>query len=49
MGGYADPAGNQWWIATRIEDLTPEELQVRMTKHMQESADKGQSHPGAGS
>ena len=24
-GGVADPAGNHWWIATHIEDVTPEE------------------------
>jgi PhnB protein len=33
MGGIADPAGNQWWIASRIEDLSPEELQRRMANH----------------
>jgi uncharacterized glyoxalase superfamily protein PhnB len=28
-GGVEDPAGNYWWIATRLEDLSPEELQRR--------------------
>jgi hypothetical protein len=25
--GVQDPVGNQWWIATHIEDLSPEALQ----------------------
>ncbi len=28
-GGVKDPAGNQWWVATHIEDVAPEELQRR--------------------
>ncbi len=28
-GGVEDPAGNQWWIATHVEDVSPEELQRR--------------------
>jgi uncharacterized glyoxalase superfamily protein PhnB len=28
-GGFADPAGNWWWIATHIEDVSPEELNRR--------------------
>ncbi len=28
-GGVIDPAGNQWWIATHIEDVSPEELARR--------------------
>ena len=28
-GGIVDPAGNMWWIATRIEDLDQEEIQRR--------------------
>ncbi len=28
-GGLKDPSGNQWWLATHKEDLTPEELQKR--------------------
>ena len=27
--GVEDPGGTQWWIATRIEDLTSEELGAR--------------------
>ncbi len=26
-GAVKDPAGNHWWIATHIKDVTPEELQ----------------------
>ena len=29
MGAVLDPLGNQWWIATHIEDVSPEELQKR--------------------
>jgi PhnB protein len=28
-GGVKDSAGNNWWIATHIEDITEEEMQVR--------------------
>lgn len=28
-GGVKDPAGNLWWIATHIEDVSPEELARR--------------------
>ena len=27
--GVKDPAGNQWWMATRKEDVSPEELAKR--------------------
>ncbi|HSL81867.1 MAG TPA: VOC family protein [Thermoanaerobaculia bacterium] len=29
-GGLVDPAGNQWWITTHIEDVSPEEMERRM-------------------
>ncbi|SHF08312.1 Uncharacterized conserved protein PhnB, glyoxalase superfamily [Fodinibius roseus] len=29
-GGIKDPAGNIWWIATHIEDVSPEEQQRRI-------------------
>ena len=29
-GGVLDPTGNQWWIATHLEDLTEEEEQQRI-------------------
>ncbi|HEY3244103.1 MAG TPA: VOC family protein [Phycisphaerae bacterium] len=28
--GVRDPSGNQWWIATRKEDVSPPELKRRM-------------------
>jgi len=28
--GITDPAGNMWWIATHIEDVTPEEIKKRV-------------------
>lgn len=29
MGGVRDPVGNQWWIATHVEDLSEEEMAKR--------------------
>ncbi|SHN43106.1 VOC family protein [Cryptosporangium aurantiacum] len=31
VGRVRDPFGNVWWIQTRIEDVTPEELERRWT------------------
>lgn len=28
-GGVTDPGGNSWWIATHVEDVSPEELKRR--------------------
>jgi PhnB protein len=28
--GVKDPAGNEWWMATHIEDVTQQEMQRRM-------------------
>lgn len=30
--GVLDATGNQWWIATHVEDVSPEELQKREEK-----------------
>jgi len=30
--GIEDPAGNVWWLATHIEDVTPEEMARRAAK-----------------
>ena len=35
-GGVEDPAGNLWWIATRVEDVPPEELKKRAEAHMRQ-------------
>ncbi len=29
-GGVEDPCGNSWWIATHVEDVSPDELNRRM-------------------
>jgi PhnB protein len=29
-GGLLDPAGNTWWIATHVEDVSPDEISARM-------------------
>ena len=29
-GGVEDPQGNQWWMATHVEDVSPEEMDRRM-------------------
>lgn len=36
--GVKDFAGNQWWIATHVEDVAPEELEKRMKVVMQQRA-----------
>jgi len=28
-GAVADPFGNQWWLATHVEDVSPEEMERR--------------------
>ena len=35
--GVKDAWGNEWWIATHIEDLTPDEMKQRMHELMEES------------
>ena len=32
VGAVSDPAGNQWWIATRKETLTSEEIAERLSE-----------------
>jgi PhnB protein len=32
-GGVTDPCGNQWWIGTRIEEVSPEEMLRRAAVH----------------
>ena len=39
-GGVKDSAGNQWWIATHIEDVSPDEMKRRAEKFMKENAHK---------
>lgn len=31
-GGLVDPAGNQWWVSTHVEDVPPEEMERRMAE-----------------
>ena len=31
-GGLEDPFGHQWWVATHIEDVSPEEMAQRASK-----------------
>lgn len=38
--GVMDSSGNQWWIATHIEDVSPEEMKKRQEKWMHEAAQK---------
>ena len=33
-GGVKDPFGNIWWIVTRVENLSPEELAKRAEEAM---------------
>ncbi len=39
MGGVKDPAGNQWWIATHQEDLSPEEIAKRAEAFMKQHSE----------
>jgi uncharacterized glyoxalase superfamily protein PhnB len=36
--GVKDPLGNVWWIATHIEDVSPEEMARRHAAHMKQQA-----------
>jgi PhnB protein len=34
--GIKDPGGNQWWIATHMEDVSPEEMKRREEEFMKQ-------------
>lgn len=34
-GGVRDPVGNQWWIATHVEDVPPDEMAKRAAEAQQ--------------
>lgn len=40
-GGVTDPSGNSWWIATHIEDVSPEELEKRGKAEAEKRAKAG--------
>jgi len=40
-GAVADPAGYTWWIATRKEDFTPEEMKKRADDFFKQAAGAG--------
>jgi uncharacterized glyoxalase superfamily protein PhnB len=40
-GGIKDAWGNQWWIATHVEDVEPAELERRMAEEMKKRAAEG--------
>ena len=37
-GGVKDAFGNQWWLATHVEDVSPEELQRRQDELARQQA-----------
>jgi PhnB protein len=37
-GAVADPAGYTWWIATRVQDMTHEEMQQRAAEFFKQMA-----------
>jgi PhnB protein len=37
-GGFGDSSGNQWWVATHVEDVTPEEMERRVTEWKAQTA-----------
>ena len=38
MGGVLDRAGNQWWVATHVEDVTPVEMERRKAEYLASQA-----------
>lgn len=40
-GGVIDPAGNQWWITTHIEDVSDEEIARRHEEQMKKAGSAG--------
>ncbi len=40
-GGVIDAAGNQWWIATRVENVTPEEMARRQAEQARQAEGAG--------
>lgn len=36
VGGVQDPCGNQWWLATHVEDVSPEEMARREAERQQQ-------------
>lgn len=46
-GGVTDPAGNMWWVATKIEDLSDEEINRRAAKEEQKMKAKSGSQKKA--
>jgi PhnB protein len=42
-GGVKDQSGNQWWIATHIEDVSPEELAKREEAQRKQGQQKGEN------
>jgi PhnB protein len=38
MAGVDDPFGNRWWIATRVEDVPPDEMARRAAEAAQRTA-----------
>ncbi len=37
-GGVMDSAGNQWWVGSRVEEVSPEEMKRRMAEQQKEKA-----------
>lgn len=37
-GGLADKWGNQWWVSTHVEDVSPEEMERRHKEYMEKQA-----------
>jgi uncharacterized glyoxalase superfamily protein PhnB len=38
MGGVLDHSGNQWWVATHVEDVTPVEMERRKAEYLASQA-----------
>ena len=42
-GGVKDPCGNIWWVATHVEDVSPDEQERRWKEFQMPSMDSDQS------
>ena len=40
MAGVKDKSGNEWWISTHVEDLSPEEMKKRSEEFMKQREKK---------
>ncbi len=37
-GGVTDSQGNNWWVATHVEDISPDDMKRRAEEHQKKQA-----------